>query len=120
MESYTSFTLTSSDIVFEGELSKIKLQGQSYQNSFGDTISYIEVAMLLKPSTTSLFNIEAPLTNIDSNYLWNTQARELKIQSFFRACQPGEVFNPISQNGYYECKICKDNTFSIVIPTTFE
>jgi len=64
-------------------------------NSFEDTTSYIEVAMLLKPSTISSFNIEAPLTNIDSNYLWKTKITELKIKSIFRACQSGEVFNSI-------------------------
>jgi len=70
MQAYTIFVLSSSEIKFAAELSKIQLQSSSYSSTPPHEIIQIEVAMLLKPSTTGTFSIQSSITAIDSSYLW--------------------------------------------------
>jgi len=112
--------LSSSEIKFAAEFSKIQLQGSSYSSLTSHEIISIEVAMLLKPSTTATFSIQSSLIAINSSYLWQSQTELENLTLIFRPCKSGEIFNYVGSNGYYECKTCKDNTYSLSIPTSFD
>ncbi|EAR88116.2 transmembrane protein, putative (macronuclear) [Tetrahymena thermophila SB210] len=114
---YSTLMMSSEKIQINRSKKELEIVGEIFRSNDGFQYILTKLSYLLRPKEQAEIKVRT-MINFPGDEGKRQDQKEITITIQFRECISGEVFNSFDRQ-IYECLECKDNTFSLVKPSSF-